>query len=196
MLRAVLPPPRMWGTSRSDGPEGRDRSLLRARRRGSCREGAVQRRVAVRGHVVPAVCAEDWGLAMKAHGVTRSRARKLRRELTDAERIVWSRIKENQLRGWQFRCQHPIGPYILDFACAKLKLAVEIDGATHASLPERLHDARRERYLGARGWVVMRFWNDEVYRNLTGVIETIQQALPVKTPRPRTRRAALPPPSR
>ena len=137
---------------------------------------------------------------MKADPVTRARAKRLRRELTDAERIVWSRIKENKLR-WHFRCQHPEGPYILDFACVELKLAVEIDGATHSSLPERLHDARRERFLAARGWMTVRFWNDEVYRNLHGVIETIMGALPPKAPRPRALRArrvkrAGPPPSR
>lgn len=136
---------------------------------------------------------------MKADPVTRARAKRLRRELTDAERILWSRIKGDKLR-WHFRCQHPVGPYILDFACVKLKLAVEIDGATHSTLPERLHDERRERYLSARGWFTVRFWNDEVYRNLHDVVETIMRALPPKAPRPRALRAlrashAGPPPS-
>lgn len=123
-------------------------------------------------------CAGRWGLSMKADPVTRVRAKRLRRELTDAERIVWSRIKEGKLRGWHFRCQHPVGPYILDFACVKLKLAVEIDGATHSTLPERLHDERRARYLAREGWVTVRFWNDEVYRSLHGVVESILARLP------------------
>jgi crossover junction endodeoxyribonuclease RuvC/BirA family biotin operon repressor/biotin-[acetyl-CoA-carboxylase] ligase len=120
---------------------------------------------------------------MKADPKTRARAKRLRRELTDAERILWSRIKERQLRGWLFRCQHPVGPYILDFACAKLRLAVEIDGATHSTLPERLHDERRARYLAARGWFTVRFWNDEVYRNLHGVVESILERLPPREAR-------------
>jgi very-short-patch-repair endonuclease len=137
---------------------------------------------------------------MKVDPKTRRRAKELRRELTDAERILWSRIKGRQLGGWMFRVQHPVEPYILDFACVKLKLAVELDGATHSTLDERRHDERRTRYLAESGWVVMRFWNDEVYRNLHGVVETIMGALPPKAARARAARArrathAGPPPS-
>src|SRR5262245_61549899 len=117
---------------------------------------------------------------MKADAKTRERAKRLRRELTDAERILWSRIKERQLLGWMFRVQHPVGPYILDFACVRLRLAIEIDGATHSTLDERRHDERRTRYLAASGWSVLRFWNDEVYRNLHGVVESIMARLPPK----------------
>src|SRR6185295_281457 len=99
---------------------------------------------------------------MKANTLTQKRARALRRELTDAERVLWSRLKGRQL-GWQFRLQHPIGPYIADFACARLKLIVEVDGATHSSATERAHDDRRTRFLEQQGWGVIRLWNDDVY---------------------------------
>jgi very-short-patch-repair endonuclease len=115
---------------------------------------------------------------MKARAVTRARAKALRAELTDAERILWSRLKGRQLRGWQFRVQHPVDPYILDFACVALKLAVEVDGATHGSVEERERDERRSAFLEGRGWSVVRVWNDDVYRNLNGVLETILMRLP------------------
>lgn len=115
---------------------------------------------------------------MKAGAVTRHRAKALRRELTDAERILWSRLKGRQVRGWQFRVQHPVDPYILDFACVQQKLAIELDGATHGSEEERAHDEHRRVFLEARGWFVLRFWNADVYENLEGVIESIMRRLP------------------
>ena len=114
---------------------------------------------------------------MKGSTLTQKRARALRGDLTDAERILWSRLKGRQL-GWQFRAQHPVGPYIADFACVKMKLIVEIDGATHGSADERAHDAQRTRFMEEQGWGVVRFWNDEVYRNLDGVVESICLRLP------------------
>jgi very-short-patch-repair endonuclease len=122
------------------------------------------------------------GAVLKADPLTRRRARELRAELTDAEKILWSRIKGRQLRGWQFRVQHPVAPYIVDFACVPLKLAIEVDGATHSSAEEREHDERRRRFLESRGWCVLRFWNDDVYRNLNGVLESIMARLPPKAP--------------
>ena len=114
---------------------------------------------------------------MKGSTLTQKRARALRRELTDAERILWSRLKGRQL-GWQFRLQHPVGPCIADFACARLKLIIEIDGATHGSPEERAYDNQRTRFLEEQGWSVVRFWNDDVYRNLDGVLTSIRQRLP------------------
>jgi very-short-patch-repair endonuclease len=124
---------------------------------------------------------------MKADAKTRARAKALRRELTDAERILWSRLKGRQLRNWQFRVQHPYSPYIADFVCAPLKLIIEVDGATHASVEERAHDERRRAFLEARGWTILRFWNREIYTNLHGVLETILRRLPER-PRVRTTR--------
>jgi len=73
--------------------------------------------------------------------------------------------------GASFRRQHPVGPYVLDFYCASLGLAIELDGDTHANRSER--DARRTRYLSARGIRVIRFCNRDVWNNMDGVKETI-----------------------
>jgi len=117
---------------------------------------------------------------MRSDPVTRRRAKELRRELTDAEGILWSRIKGRQLRGWQFRVQHPAPPYVLDFACIPLRLGIELDGATHSTDEERAHDERRRVYLLERGWKLVRFWNADVYDNLNGVLESILMRLPPK----------------
>jgi very-short-patch-repair endonuclease len=115
---------------------------------------------------------------VKSDYLTRSRARALRREFTDAERILWSRLRAKQLGGLQFRAQHPVSPYILDFAVVKLKLAVELDGATHSTADERKNDARRTAFLESKGWTVLRFWNAEVYDNLEGVLASIEARSP------------------
>jgi len=117
---------------------------------------------------------------MRTDEATRRRAKALRRELTDAERILWSRLKGKQLRGWQFRVQHPVSPYIVDFACVPVRLAIELDGATHSTAEERAHDERRRLFLEQAGWGVVRFWNDDVYRNLDGVVASILMRLPPK----------------
>lgn len=115
---------------------------------------------------------------MKSDYLTRSRARALRRDFTEAERILWSRLRAKQLGGWQFRAQHPVSPYIRDFAATRLKLAVELDGATHSTADERMNDARRTPFLESKGRTVLRFWNAEVYDNLDGVIASIGARLP------------------
>jgi very-short-patch-repair endonuclease len=117
---------------------------------------------------------------VKTDWTTRQRAQKLRRELTEAERILWSRLKGRQLGGWQFRIQHPVSPYILDFAVVPLRIAVELDGETHSTADERRHDERRRASLEGRGWTILRFWNAEVYRNLDGVLRSISEVLPPK----------------
>ena len=111
---------------------------------------------------------------------TRSRkfAKQLRRRMTDAEVILWSRLRRKPVGGIQFRRQHPIGPYIVDFACAPAKLAIEIDGATHGSEAEIAYDRRRDAYLRAQGWRVVRFNNTDIYENLYGVVEAIYRELP------------------
>jgi very-short-patch-repair endonuclease len=91
--------------------------------------------------------------------------------MTDAETILWSR-----LRSWphvRFRRQHPVGPYIADFACVPAMLVIEVDGATHGSDAERARDAVRDRYLQKRGWRVVRVWNHDVYERLDDVLDVI-----------------------
>ena len=103
---------------------------------------------------------------------TLSRARKLRRKLTDAETMLWSRVRKD-VHGIRIRRQHPIGPFIADFACVRARLVVEIDGATHSADVERDYDARRDRYMRVRGWYVLRFRNDDIYDALGDVVERI-----------------------
>jgi len=96
-------------------------------------------------------------------------ARKLRRTPTDAEIRLWSRLRRKQLAGFRFRRQHPpLGPYVVDFFCAAAKLIVEVDGGQHANDGDA-----RTRWLEARGYRVIRFWNNEVLANTEGVLSTI-----------------------
>jgi very-short-patch-repair endonuclease len=110
---------------------------------------------------------------------------KLRQRLTDAEMIVWSRLRTRR-DGYRFRRQHPIGPYIADFACVRARLVIEIDGMTHCSDAERAYDARRDAFMQTKGWNVVRFTNDDVYERLDHVLEGIFLRLP--TPRGLSRR--------
>ena len=110
------------------------------------------------------------------------RARRLRRNQTDAEARLWLRLRRNAL-GVSFRRQHPLDPYIVDFICLEARLVVEADGGQHSE--ERAeHDARRTAWLEERGYEVLRFWNNDILSNTDGVIEVIQRRLAERTPLP------------
>ena len=100
------------------------------------------------------------------------RARKLRKNLTKAEALLWAKLRGRQVDDLHFRSQHPVGPYVVDFACLRQKLVIEIDGYSHDA--RVAHDKRRSDYLNARGFRVIRFSNEDVYSNLEGVVETIR----------------------
>ncbi|MBN2619518.1 endonuclease domain-containing protein [candidate division WOR-3 bacterium] len=102
-----------------------------------------------------------------------SRARRLRKNMTDAERKLWYRIKRKQL-GVRFRRQQPIGRYIVDFVCFERKVIIEVDGGQH---DQCLGDTKRDACFGRQGYHVLRFWNNEVLRNIDGVIEAIRQEI-------------------
>ncbi|HUI19220.1 MAG TPA: DUF559 domain-containing protein [Alphaproteobacteria bacterium] len=102
------------------------------------------------------------------------RARRLRREKTEAERRVWRAIRDQRL-GVKFRQQVPIGPYFADFVCTQQKLVIELDGGQHAK-PTR-YEQERTRVIVANGYRILRFWNNDVMENLEGVIEAIRLAL-------------------
>jgi very-short-patch-repair endonuclease len=103
-------------------------------------------------------------------------AQKLRREATPFERTLWSKLNHRQLGGRAFRRQHAVGPFILDFYCPALKLAVEIDGDSHGWDGAAKRDTRRTAYLEARGISVIRFWNSDVSQSLDGVVDCILAA--------------------
>ena len=105
-------------------------------------------------------------------------AKHLRRRMTDAEVILWSRSRRASLAGHRFRRQHPVGNYIADFACVAGRPIVEVDGVTHSSASEILHDTKRDAFLRAQGWRVFRVRNIDVYENLEDVLEGIYRALP------------------
>ncbi len=101
------------------------------------------------------------------------RAKELRRDMTEAEKLLWSRLRARALDGHYFRRQAPIGPYIVDFVCHGRSLIVELDGGQHGDG----RDAERSRWLHSRGYRVVRFWNNEVMANTDAVLRSIQTTL-------------------
>jgi very-short-patch-repair endonuclease len=116
-----------------------------------------------------------------------ARARALRRAMTDSEKTLWSRLRADRL-GVSFRRQHPVGPYVLDFYAPMARLAVELDGGQHGTETGIAKDAARTAWLAARGIRVLRFWNNQVFENIDGVLLTIhaetQALLAASTPTP------------
>jgi tryptophan synthase alpha chain len=114
--------------------------------------------------------------------LARLRAKRLRRDLTDAERTLWRAIREAAPSwGLHWRKQTPIGRYITDFACLEAKLVIEVDGSQHA---DNRHDAARDRWLETQGFTVIRFWNSDIEQNLAGCLETIADKVkPSSSPR-------------
>ncbi len=100
-----------------------------------------------------------------------TRARKLRNEATDAERHLWRHLRREQLAGYKFRRQFPVGPYIVDFICVPARLVLELDGGQH--LDAQAYDAARTLEIEARGYRVLRFWNDDVLLRTEAVLEEI-----------------------
>jgi very-short-patch-repair endonuclease len=93
--------------------------------------------------------------------------------MTEPEVVLWSRLRVWREHGCSFRRQHPIGPYIADFACVGAKLVVELDGDQHGADGNRAYDQRRDAYMQARGWRVVRISNDRIYRNLGEVLNML-----------------------
>lgn len=104
----------------------------------------------------------------------KSYARQLRSEMTDAEQKLWQHLRMRQIAGLKFRRQHPCGPFILDFACLQIKLAIEVDGGQHNENKQK--DIERTLYLQKNGWTVLRFWNNEVLQEIDAVLMVIHQS--------------------
>lgn len=104
-------------------------------------------------------------------------ARRLRREMTDAEQLLWQCLRRKQLDGFRFRKQHPLQQFVLDFYCPEARLAVELDGGQHNTPAGTAADSERTAILEQHGIEVIRFWNNEVFTNLEGVLQTIYEAL-------------------
>lgn len=106
----------------------------------------------------------------------RRRARALRADQTDAEMALWRAVRDRRFEGYKFRRQHPVGPYIADFACVEHALIVEVDGSQHLET-QAGYDRVRDAFLREEGFRVLRFTNLDVLRELDGVATRILQAL-------------------
>jgi very-short-patch-repair endonuclease len=104
-------------------------------------------------------------------------AKNLRRNMTDAEKLLWSKIRGKQLKGYQFYRQKPIGDYIVDFYCPKADIIIEVDGGQHYSTEGKQKDEVRDNYIGKLGLRVLRFSDRDVFENLDGVMEVIWRYL-------------------
>jgi|SRR5579871_2508546 len=107
----------------------------------------------------------------------RGTAKRLRENATDAESLLWRRLRRFPVSGTHFRRQVPIGPYVADFACMAARLVIEVDGSQHGRDDIRRRDEGRTRWLEAEGYRVMRFWNNDLTENMDGVLEAIYAAI-------------------
>jgi very-short-patch-repair endonuclease len=103
-----------------------------------------------------------------------SLGRRLRRQSTDAEMILWLSLRDRRLSGFKFVRQEAIESFIVDFICRDKRLIIEVDGGQHS---ENVNDIERDRLLKKAGYRVLRFWNNDVIKNKNGVLETILNAL-------------------
>jgi very-short-patch-repair endonuclease len=109
-------------------------------------------------------------------------ARALRKRLTPQEVKLWVKLRELKALGFRFRRQAPIGPHIVDFVLLSARIVIEIDGGQHAMPVSLRSDSERDRFLQSQGFRVLRFWNSDVDRNLSGVVENILHHLNTPTP--------------
>ena len=107
-------------------------------------------------------------------------ARRLRAEMTDSERLLWSRLRRRQIKNVQFYRQKPIGSFIVDFYAPKARLVVEVDGSQHLYASHARQDQHRDAYLKAKGLRVLRFNNLQVLEEPDAVMETILRAVEEK----------------
>ena len=107
-------------------------------------------------------------------------ARILRSQATEAEKLLWSRLRRRQIENCKFRRQQPIGPFITDFVCLERNLVVELDGGHHVN--QKCADSNRDSWIKKEGFKILRFWNNEVFENLSEVLETIRKHLMSPSP--------------
>ena len=103
------------------------------------------------------------------------KSRILRKNLTDAERLLWKHLRYHQLSGWKFRRQQLIGSYIVDFSCDEGRLIIELDGGQHISQME--YDRERSAWLESQGFRILRFWNHQVFQELEAIKQVIWTTL-------------------
>ena len=131
-----------------------------------------------------AQAASDSLSRVRERAGVRVRARQLRHASTDAEKLLWSRLRNRQVFGHKFRRQFPVAIYFADFVCIEARLIVEIDGGQHALEGEVSRDEQRSAVLTAHGFTVLRFWNHEVLTQVDAVLQAILNFLEGKNPHP------------
>jgi very-short-patch-repair endonuclease len=119
--------------------------------------------------------------------VTYRNVSKYRKQPTDTERLMWGLLRDRRLNGYRFRRQHPVGKYVVDFACVSHRVAIEFDGSQHVE--RAAYDATRDAFLRKIGYTVLRFWNPDLKQNRNGVLETVLRALEAR-PSPASLRSA------
>ena len=102
-------------------------------------------------------------------------ARELRKKATEAERVLWGQLSRRKMEGFKFRRQQPIGQYIVDFVNFEKKLIVELDGGQHKI--QKNDDKKRDNWFEEQGFRVLRFWNNDVFENLEGILEVVRKIL-------------------
>ncbi len=102
----------------------------------------------------------------------------LRKRMTAPELVFWTAVRNRKLKGYKFRRQYSTGKYVIDFYCAKVRLGIEIDGESHFIDGQKQYDAVRQEYINALGITVLRYTNDEIMKNLYGVLEDVSKHLP------------------
>ena len=120
---------------------------------------------------------EGGAPAVASKGVLRDRARGMRKQPSQAERIVWDIVRDRRVLGAKFRRQHPIASYIADFACIDARLIVEVDGRSHDTEDQRQRDDTRAKRLSELGWRILVVRDDEVLRDAAAVAKQIASAL-------------------
>ena len=104
-------------------------------------------------------------------------ARNLRKNATIQERRLWNLLKNRQFRNLKFKRQQPVGDYIVDFICKEVKIIIEIDGGQHNEPKNIEYDKTRTEFLNSLGYKVIRFWNNEIYENIDGVLLRLNQEI-------------------
>lgn len=115
------------------------------------------------------------GVIFISQNSTTKKARKLRKNMTDAEQKLWSHLRHKQVGGYKFRRQFPLDSYVVDFICLEKKLIIEIDGGQHNNESE--YENKRTEFLESQGYTILRFWNNDVLKNIYGVVKVVSKEL-------------------
>src|SRR3989344_4021846 len=107
------------------------------------------------------------------HKTLKDRRRDLRNNQTPAEKLLWKYLSHDKILGLRFLRQYGVGPYILDFYCSKIRLGIEVDGSPHTDTERKLYDQDRSKYLKSLDIHIIRFWNDEIFKNIKNVLDKL-----------------------